>query len=86
MSPLEREIQKEARRVAGRMIETAPSKRLEIEDRLNRYPLTVGGLHLCPKCWLDSETERPLRRTQSHNRKDVVMTCFGCGSELLLSK
>jgi hypothetical protein len=81
MSPLEREIQKEAQRVALQMIESDPSKREEVLDRLSRYPLTIGGLHLCPKCWLDNETERPLRRTQSDGK--YMMTCFGCDTQLL---
>jgi len=76
MSVYESELQREAERLTKSIVDANPSLRDEMMYRLQRYPILKGGQHICPKCWMSFETDRPLRRVKGQ----PGLTCFGCNS------
>jgi superfamily II helicase len=70
---------KEARAIAARLILLTPEDHQEVTDRLARYETKVGGLHMCPRCWMELEAYRPIRSMQQERK--YLELCFSCQTE-----
>ena len=79
MDWLERRIYKEAAVIGDRMTLVDPASRQNIADRLSRYAAKIGGLHMCPRCWLEREEQSPIRTVKQH--KTYGQMCLPRASE-----
>jgi len=77
---LGRRLSKEAHAIAARLVLLTPDDRELVADRLIRYETKVGEQHMCPRCWVELEIQRPIRSVMQDD-KTYLDVCFCCQTE-----